>query len=461
MRRDIAVIALGFLLGVAFTVGSNELHGPLHPENAHSSPDKEEILQLTERGSIEGRRTSVVKAVEEVAPAVVSITTEIPVQSPFRFFSTPTGTSVSQGSGVIIRTDGIVLTNAHVIDGALSIRVVLADNKSFEASVLGFDEDLDLAILQLQGATNLPTVPIGHSDDLMLGETVIAIGNPFGLGHTVTTGVVSSGLRTLEVATRVYQDYIQTDAGINPGNSGGPLLNIHGELIGINTAIRKDAENIGFAIPVDRAIKVAKDLLQYGTVRTPYLGVAVSDVGGSRFTGTPIEAGAVLVEDVSTPNIGLKVGDVILALNGRTIHSRADLNLRLAAIEPGSIVIVDGIRENETFSLDIAADTLPDISKEILPEILGLEVTPITTSLQTKYRLRTRNGLLAIKVSSTGSFARAQLREGDVILAVHGIAINSEKELAEALMRAKAAHRRSALLMVQRGPYRGHVEVQL
>ena len=160
------------------------------------------------------------------------------------------------------------MTNAHVVEGAIAIEATFSDDKTYAAEIIGLAPELDLAVLRLDTDSESMSVDIGNSADLMLGETVIALGNPFGLGHTVTTGVISGIDRPLETERRIYQNFIQTDASINPGNSGGPLVNIDGELVGINTAIRSNAEGIGFAIPVDRAMKVAQDLLNFGRTKT-------------------------------------------------------------------------------------------------------------------------------------------------------------------------------------------------
>lgn len=217
------------------------------------------LLALTLHGTpamAAERRTPVVEAVERATPAVVTIETQVSQSSPFAaLYGAPR--SSSAGSGVVIDSDGVVLTNAHVVEGALSIEVHTNDGRSWPAVVLAMESELDLAVLRLEGARDLPQIAMADSDALLLGEPAIAIGNPYGLGLTVSTGIVSSVQRDVEIRSGLYQSYIQTDAAINPGNSGGALVNIHGELIGINTAIRADAEGIGFAIPVNRARKIA------------------------------------------------------------------------------------------------------------------------------------------------------------------------------------------------------------
>jgi serine protease Do len=473
-RIPVAALA-GFGLGLVFSVGGPELGcpGPQPTDADAASQDEaaeaDPLLPVHPHKDAASRSNPVVEAVALTAPAVVSIHCEVPNQSPFAFFHSGQSTSTTQGSGAIIRQDGVVLTNAHVINGATRISATLPDESVYEASVVGLDADLDLAVLQLEGARDLPTIPLGSSSDLILGETTIAIGYPFGLGHTVTTGVISSRSRTLEVAERVFQDYIQTDAGINPGNSGGPLLNIHGELIGINTAIRRDAENIGFAIPVDRAAKVARDLLLYGSVRAPWLGVAVSDVGGPRYAGSPIEEGAVLIERIHSPQASageaLQQDDIILRVDGRSVHSRADLNLRLASRKPGDTVRLSGLRAGQPFETSLTTTPCPDeLGRELLLSGLGIQVQTVrSVDPQTvrSLRLRTSSGLLVIDTAASGGFARAGLRAGDVVLAVHGQPVDQIDQLEQALLRAAAAHRDAVLLTIQRGPYRGHVEVSL
>ena len=245
------------------------------------------------------RETAVVKAVREVSPAVVNISSAVQVRkrtSPFsgfgfnpffeeffkdffdpRFERRQEYTSL--GSGVIIDgKKGLILTNAHVIQKTGTIKVVLEDEREFEAKIVGTDPDSDLAVLKIDSEQDLPAINMGNSDDLMIGETVIAIGNPFGFSHTVTTGVISAINRSIRAKDRVYQNFIQIDASINPGNSGGPLLNINGNLIGINTAIYAKAQGIGFAIPISKAQKIISDLIQYGEVIQAWIGITVQDI---------------------------------------------------------------------------------------------------------------------------------------------------------------------------------------
>jgi S1-C subfamily serine protease len=235
--------------------------------------------------------------VERVAPAVVNISAEQITEqriSPFgglsrdpffdRFFedfNVPEFRrrvkSTSLGSGFLVDAQGHILTNAHVVANASKIRITLVDKRSFPADLVASDPDSDLAVLRVS-ATGLPQVAMGTSRDLMVGETVIALGNPFGLSNSVTTGVVSASRRSLRTGGREFRDFIQTDASINPGNSGGPLVNLDGEVIGVNTAIVQEAQGIGFAIPIDKARRILGDLLKFGRVTGAWVGVAVQSI---------------------------------------------------------------------------------------------------------------------------------------------------------------------------------------
>ena len=264
------------------------------------------------------RENAIVRAVREVSPAVVNISTSKFVErgvNPFfpwenddlfnrffRDFFEPRRRQYVQkslGSGVIIdSTHKYILTNHHVIVRASKIVITLANQKEFEARVVGTDPESDLAVLKIETDSAIPAITMGGSDDLMIGETVIAIGNPFGLSHTVTTGVISALNRSVRTQTGVYHNFIQIDASINPGNSGGPLLNINGELIGINTAIYSGAEGIGFAIPIDRAKGIVNDLINYGRVHTAWLGIMVQDIDENlvNYFHLPVDYGALITE---------------------------------------------------------------------------------------------------------------------------------------------------------------------
>src|SRR5581483_9193100 len=312
------------------------------------------------------RRSLVVDAVEKASPAVVNVSTEVIEERGsafgfqrdpffdefFRDFVDPRPQrykSTSLGSGVIVGADGTIITNVHVVVRATRIHVTLADQREFDATLVGADADSDIAILRVKAGGSLPAIPLGSSSDLMIGETVIAIGNPFGLSHTVTTGVVSAVGRSLRDEERTYTDFIQTDASINPGNSGGPLLNIRGELVGINTAIYGKAQGIGFAIPVDRARRGMKDLVSYGEVRRAWVGLVVQDLTPqlARHFGT--RKGVVVAEvepDSPASRAGLARGDAITRVDGHDVHSRDEFEQRIQDHTEGQSIRLTRRRED-------------------------------------------------------------------------------------------------------------------
>lgn len=395
------------------------------------------------------RRTPIVEAVEKATPSVVALEVEVPSQSPFLFGGPRV--AESQGSGVILDDNGIVLTNAHVVQGATRIRAHTQDGRVFEAQPVAVESQLDLAVLKLEDATGLVEIELGDSDDLLLGETTIAIGNPYGLGLTVSTGVVASKTRDVEIQAGVVQTYIQTDAAINPGNSGGALVDLNGRLIGINTAIRAEAEGIGFAIPVNRARKIADDLLHYGSVRAPWLGCDFREIQDRRLASTALARGALQVVAVHPggpcAKAGVEPGDLALTIDGRTTANRADLNAWLASKKPGDTVVFESIREGRRALHELATRDLPKDAATRALARLGVS-------------LFERDGLLIVeRADPEGSWARARLRAGDVLLAVDGVRVHDVDELLVRLAAGKARHQPTALFAVRRGRVRGHVEV--
>ncbi|MCB9669455.1 MAG: trypsin-like peptidase domain-containing protein [Alphaproteobacteria bacterium] len=393
------------------------------------------------------RRTPVVEAVEKATPSVVAL--EVEAQSTFLFGGPQV--SASQGSGVIIDADGVVLTNAHVVEGATRIRAHTLGGKVYEAQPVAIEADLDLAILRLEDATGLVPIEIADSDALLLGETTIAIGNPYGLGLTVSTGVVASRARDMEIQPGVVQTYIQTDAAINPGNSGGALVDLEGRLIGINTAIRAQAQGIGFAIPSNRARKIADDLLHYGSVRAPWLGCDFAEIRDRRLAGTPLERGALQVVAVHSggpcAKAGMKPGDLAFRVDGRITGNRADLNAWLASRKPGDTVVMEAVRGASSAKYELSTRELPADAGDKALGRLGVTVRV------------TEGAVVVEKVDPSGTWAAARLRAGDVVLAVDGVRVRTTEELRVRLAAGKARHEPSALFVVQRGRIRGHVEV--
>jgi serine protease Do len=408
------------------------------------------------------RRTPVVVAVERASPAVVNIRTEQIVQrrsSPFFGFSDPffneffrdlapprSYRTQSLGSGVIIDEHGHILTNAHVIAKASKIFVALPDRpKELEARLVGMDERIDLAVLRIEGKGSFPVLPLGRSDDLLVGETVIAIGNPLGLGHSITTGVVSAQRRRIPTGEGDFSIFIQTDASINPGNSGGPLLNIRGELIGINTAIARQAQGIGFAIPIDTARRVLGDLIGHGRVRQAWLGVIPGPVGGA-FTRARGEGGVLVTRlDDASPAAGasLRVADVILALDDHPVASPAELLSLLRTYTPGDRVRISLLRGTREMSVQVRLAAIPEgYGKGYAEKVFGLVVA------------EGRSGLAISRVVPGSPADQAGVRKGDVLAEVAGVRLRRVEEF-HRLMEEQAGLEPLRFLIVRGN--RGHL----
>ncbi len=416
------------------------------------------------------RETPVVRAVRKASPAVVNISTEIVSRerpfvglNPFfeEFFRDFFGELPeaarrvrSLGSGVIIRSDGTILTNEHVIANATRITVTRVNGETYEAQLVGADGQTDLAVLRVKAEGTLPYLEMGTSGDLMIGETVIAIGNPFGLSHTVTTGVVSAVNRTIRGDNdRVYTDFIQTDASINPGNSGGPLLDILGELVGINTAIYQKAQGIGFAIPIDKARRIVESLLTYGTVHRAWLGIHIQDLNPDLARYFGVKKGVVITrvfENSPGAQAGLERGDVIVAMDGRPVEDRETFFQRLAGYTAGNRVRLRVLRRGKEAERTVETREIPDEYVEYLAkEWLGLEVTPNSRALARKYGLFTDRGMVIVRVTPRSAAARAGIERGDVLRQINDQRVDSAPAFREAVL--AASQRETVVLVVQRG----------
>lgn len=395
------------------------------------------------------RRTPIVEVVERVAPAVVNISAEAIVREPDPFFGgffPRRRRAQSLGSGLIVEPNGIVVTNAHVIEGASSIRVTTLDGQELEADVLGSDRDTDLAVLKVQ-ATDLPAVSLGSSADLLIGETVVAIGNPFGLSNTVTSGVLSARGRSVpsESGERMFTDFLQIDASINPGNSGGPLVNLEGTVIGVNTAIISGAEGIGFAIPADRVRRVVGDLLRFGELQPLWTGLRLTtiDPETARRQDLPVERGA-LVQRVypESPGerAGLEPGDVLVSAQGESIAHREDLTTALYSVPADTPVAITVRREDETLELELQAVRPPDrMGVRLLREIVGLAVEPA------------RGALRVETVAPASPAGEKGIRPGDLVIGANGQRVTEPEALGREVLRG--LDRGNLLLVVQRGRY--------
>jgi serine protease Do len=358
------------------------------------------------------------------------------------------------GSGFIVRSDGVVLTNAHVVEGADEVRVKLSDRREFKGKVAGIDKLTDVAVVRID-AKDLPVVKLGDASKIRVGEWVLAIGSPFGFENTVTAGIVSGTSRSLPEGT--YVPFIQTDAAVNPGNSGGPLFNMRGEVIGMTSAIYSRTGGymgVAFAIPIDVAASVEEQLLKTGKVERGRIGVGIQDVNGSlaQSFGLPRPEGA-LVSTVESggpaDKAGIKPGDVILSYNGKPIENSNQLPPLVAATKPGSKANVELWRNGRKETLALTVDELKteQVAKRGQPEgqhgKLGLAVRPL--SPEERKELGGLQGLVVEQAA--GPAARAGIRPGDVITAVNGTAVKTPADLQKQVEKAKG----SVALLVRRG----------
>jgi Do/DeqQ family serine protease len=352
--------------------------------------------------------------------------------------------ATNAGTGVIYSSDGLIVTNFHVIENAEEITVTLPNKRSFKAQIVGTDPSSDLAVLKIQ-ANNLKPIALGNSDELLIGEWVLAIGNPFELTSTVTAGIVSAKGRNINLVKTQFpiESFIQTDAAINPGNSGGPLINTKGELIGINTAIMSNSgayNGYGFAIPVNIVKKVVRDLLEYQVVQRSFYGGTVEDIDENFAKSQQLENyfGVYISEiypDGSLDKAKLELGDVILKVNQRDILSKADFYEAIALTRPGDLVKLQVQRKNKIFEVNLTLQNEDGETKivkktSIFSKSLGAELQPLTKF--EKNRLKIDSGFKIISLTQ-GRLAQMRLPEGFIIYRVNNQPINSINELEDAL----------------------------
>ncbi|MBC7164420.1 MAG: DegQ family serine endoprotease [Roseovarius sp.] len=361
----------------------------------------------------------------------------------------PPQRQMSAGSGVIVDADkGYVLTNNHVVENADEIRVTLRDNRSFEAELVGRDPATDIAVLRIE-ADNLTEIPLGNSENLLVGDFVVAIGNPFGLGQTVTSGIVSA-LGRSGINPEGYEDFIQTDASINPGNSGGALLTLDGKLIGINTAIIAPNGGgnvgIGFAVPINMAVGVMEQLVEFGEVQRGRLGVMIQDLTPDLADALDVKAatGAVIISvEPGTPadDAGLAAGDVVVAVNGETVEGSADLRRKIGLRRPGDKVEIaylrDGARRTAQVTLAEAGARRPrDRDPGGFDALAGVRLAPLDRSHPAWGQV---DGVVVAQVAPGSLAARAGLTPGDVIIAVNRRPVDTIRDIDRALENAPGA----------------------
>jgi serine protease Do len=430
------------------------------------------------------RENAIVRAARSVSPSVVSITV-VSVQtvrrsgSPFgrddffdRFFSEffPQREYNRQvqgiGSGVIFHEDGYVLSNNHVVEGATEITITLPDGTEYPGVVVGTDAATDISVLRIDGEGPFPAAALGDSDDLIIGEWAIAIGNPFGFlledpSPTVTAGVISAVRRDIKTErgdVRFFRDMIQTDASINQGNSGGPLVNARGEVIGINTFIfstSQGSEGVGFAIPINRARRVAADLIAHGEVRKVWIGVQVQPMNALFAEGLDLPPGTegVLVSavDESSPaaEAGIQRGDIIIRVGERDITSSGSFQEVYYELSPGNTVPFTIIRKKKQMVVNVQVEELPTSVLDVEPGKFGIGVADITSELAGQLGLRTTTGVVIATVADRSVASRQGLAVGDVIRRVNDVDVTRVREYETAVRAIKPEARVS--LLVERG----------
>ncbi len=364
------------------------------------------------------------------------------------------------GSGVIVGTNGYILTNNHVVDGATDIKVSLRDKREFTAKVVGRDPKTDIAVLKID-ADHLAAIPLGDSSKVQVGDLAFAIGDPFGVGQTVTMGIVSATSRA-NLGIEDYEDFIQTDAAINPGNSGGALIDAKGELIGINTAILSGSggnQGVGFAIPVNLAKRVMDQIVDHGHVVRGFLGATIQDVTPTMAAALKMkDSNGVLIGDVTAKGpaaqAGVKPGDVVTKLNGQPVLNAAELRLQVSQTDPGTTVPLTVLRSSDSVNLTVKLGELPNDHEKSndtssgQDTLQGLQVEPLTPALRQQLHLgQDNNGVVISQVDPNSTAAASGIREGDVVQEVDHQAVTTVSEFERAM---RGANGQPILLRITR-----------
>lgn len=394
------------------------------------------------------RPASLAPLVAQLSPPVVSLTVQkrVSFEGPTMpewarpYFEAPgPRQAAGQGSGFLISADGYVLTNHHVVEGAESVRVTLTDGREFAARVVGNDARTDVALLKLDAPVDLPFATLGESAGVQPGDWSLAVGNPFGLEHSVTLGIVSAKGRSIGAGP--YDDFIQTQASINPGNSGGPLFDIEGRVIGINTAIV--GQGIGFAIPIDQVKPMLEELKSRGSVSRGWLGAQLAelDSGNARAMGAPDGGVAIAQVSAGTPGekAGLRAGDVVVSVDGAPVREAPSLVRAVGARKPGETLKLEIVRDGKRRSLSVLLAARPDEDALARATVPGGDPAEPTADVRL-------DGLTVREVNGSGPYA-GHLREGDRLVSVDGSAVNEQAGASKALQRP-GPHR---ILVVRQG----------
>ena len=447
-------LSLFFLLfGLIFCMGKDK---------ADSLPKNDKLTTVRSIGQ------AFVEVVKKAQPSVVNVTTEKTITvkpwekygedffkgSPFEDFFKGFGFSPrekgkeyrhkqrSGGSGVIVDKEGYILTNNHVVEGADKVKIRLNDGREFTAIVKGQDSRTDLAVLHIK-AKDLPVATLGDSDKLEVGEWAIAIGSPFGLEHTVTVGVISAKGRT-GLGTGTYEDFIQTDASINPGNSGGPLINIDGEVVGINAMIIQPGTGIGFAIPINMAKQILNDLIKQGKVVRPWLGISVQDLTPEMAEQFQVkEKEGVIVAQIhqgtGAEKAGLASGDIMKSVDDKAIKNTNELIKEIQKKKVGQKVKLNVVRDGKPMTIEVTLTAMPDkpeaLKEKEGEEKLGARVQELTPQLSARYRISSeiKRGVIVISVEEGSPADELGLQEGDVVLEINRKKIETTKDFDRAI----------------------------
>jgi serine protease Do len=439
-QRSLLTLVLGIALGLAVGTLGTGVAGP-GVATVPGTPTAPDVALV----QVPLTSATFAKLAEAVKPAVINVTAprraaaSNPLEEffgregrgPFRGMpETPPRRGL--GSGFLIDPSGVALTNAHVVEGATEVEVTMLDGSKHKARVVGVDRKTDLAVIKLEGAKAFPHLTLGDSDETQVGDWVLAVGSPFGLQATVTSGIVSAKAR--QIGAGPYDDFLQTDAAINPGNSGGPLVNMRGEVIGINTAIVRGGSGIGFAIPANLARRISSELLATGTVTRGWLGVSLQPLTPelAESFGARDRKGALVSEvvpDSPAARAGLRAGDIVQEFNGRPVDDPGDLARAVGMARPGEDARLTVWRDRGARTITLQLGQQPG---ERAAARLGLDVRPVTPEVAKELGLDRADGVVVASVEPDSPADRAGIRRGDVIREIDRKPVRNVAEFAEA-----------------------------
>ncbi len=461
----IALLMVGALVGLGYGVSTAVKHSEAAPSSTTSSAVETPMIPVNFSDVAEKVRAGVVNV--QVTKTVKNLDFEprdfFGGQNPFGDFfgpfqrgNPPRGfEQQGVGSGFVINRDGYILTNNHVVEGADQIKVKLANGKEFDGKVIGRDPKTDLAVIKIEGSADLQALPLGNSDDLKVGSWVVAVGSPFGLEQTVTAGIVSAKGRV--IGSGPYDNFIQTDASINPGNSGGPLVNLKGEVVGINTAIIASGQGIGFAIPVNMAKEIVPQLEEKGRVVRGWLGVGIQEVTPALAKSFDLKEkkGALVSQvykDSPAEKAGIEQGDIIVQYDGKDVADSKDLPRMVASTAVGKSVTVKLLRNGKPVDREVKVGEMEEkqeMAKAPSQKSLGITIQNITPEIARSLGLKKDTGVVITRVEPGSPASEAGLQSGDVILEVNRTPVKDAGDFVKKV--EKARDQNNVLLFIQRG----------